>query len=323
MSSWFAGKDLALALGLNISISRLGSVANDIVEPLMSNATGSPNLGLWVGAVICVFSLICGLLLIKVDNKRDRKLGLQGKKKLDPSGQVRFRDIGSFGVKYWLITLNCIVIYMCVMSFNNVATNFFQERFGLSKTDSGYAITPTYIIAALICPVFGKVVDGCGKRPLFIIFAAVCVTMVHVIFILLPDCDGCYYGVAPLVLLGIGYSVYASVMWSCIPYVVPKKAVGTAFGVTTAFQNMGLGAAPLAIGWLKDGTSPQDGYFFVSLFLVGMGILGILSAILLFVADITGNKVLSSSDPRSILKALNPEGDSSLILPEESPEATK
>jgi len=43
-----------------------------------------------------------------------------------------------------------------------------------------------------------------------------------------------YMVVVPLVLLGIGYSVYAAALWGCIPYTVPARLVGTAFGLCTA-----------------------------------------------------------------------------------------
>mmetsp|Transcript_2116 Transcript_2116/g.5231 ORF Transcript_2116/g.5231 Transcript_2116/m.5231 type:complete len:112 (+) Transcript_2116:1009-1344(+) len=81
---------------------------------------------------------------------------------------------------------------------------------------------------------------------------------------LIPDCDGCYWGAISLAFLGLGYAVYAAVMWAAIPYTVEAKTIGTAFGVATAVQNFGLAVGPLIVGGLIDGTSLQDGYFWVS-----------------------------------------------------------
>ena len=68
MSKWFKGKELAMALGLNISVSRLGSVVNGFVVPKIYNDKNPDNLGiaLLVGFFVCVFSLVCGFLLGKL-----------------------------------------------------------------------------------------------------------------------------------------------------------------------------------------------------------------------------------------------------------------
>ena len=56
----------------------------------------------------------------------------------------------------------------------------------------------------------------------------------------------------PLVLTGIGYSIYAAACWGSVPYVVDPKSVGTAFGIATAIQNIGLVIAPTIVGMIKD-----------------------------------------------------------------------
>jgi hypothetical protein len=72
-----------------------------------------------------------------------------------------------------------------------------------------------------------------------------CVFLVgHLLFAFLPVADKSYIGVIPLVLLGISYSIYVSSLWPSIPYVVPPRTVGTAFGLTTAIQNVGMTVFP-------------------------------------------------------------------------------
>ena len=56
-------------------------------------------------------------------------------------------------------------------------------------------------------------------------------------FALIPMCpteDPCNTAIAPMILLGITYSIYVSSLWPSIFYVVPAKTVGTAYGLTTA-----------------------------------------------------------------------------------------
>ena len=87
----------------------------------------------------------------------------------------------------------------------------------------------------------------------------------------------------PLVLTGIGYSIYAAAIWGSVPYVVTPQTVGTAFGICTAIQNIGLTIAPTIVGKIKDKTG---GYYWVMAFFVGINIVGLVLNITLYFVDI-------------------------------------
>lgn len=61
-TSWFKGKELAFALGLNLCIARLGSVANSIMSPRIERKFSVP-VAVWVGTLTCCMSLCCALVL--------------------------------------------------------------------------------------------------------------------------------------------------------------------------------------------------------------------------------------------------------------------
>jgi MFS family permease len=104
-------------------------------------------------------------------------------------------------------------------------------------------------------------VDKVGKRVYFMLTASCLMFCAHFIYVFLPDCDECIEGIPILILLGVGYALYASVMWASIPLVVDAKTVGTAFGLTTAVQNFGLFLAPLLVGVITVQTSEyKHGY---------------------------------------------------------------
>jgi len=304
VASWFGGKELAMALGMNISISRLGSVLNNMTEPLLYHLTDSVVFGLFFGLGVCSVSLVCGVLLSLIDRYRDAKLGIKAKKKLDPSERVKFSDVKRFGLSFWLIAVNCLVVYVCVMSFNNIAGKFFQERFGFSLTTADYIMSITYGIAGIACPVFGFVVDKTGKRGHLIIASSVFMFLVHFVYLLMPDCKECFYAPFPLGLLGIGYSIYASVMWASVPLVVEARTVGTAFGVVTATQNLGLAVAPMLVGKIHDSSS--GGYFWVSLLFMSFGVVGVVTAVWLNAVE--GTRILNSSSPKLGIEKLLEEG---------------
>ena len=74
---WFKGKELAFALGINVSAARLGSVVNDYLEPWLCHQAGSKqsgvSVGLWFGFALCAFSLCCGLVVGWLDSYADKR----------------------------------------------------------------------------------------------------------------------------------------------------------------------------------------------------------------------------------------------------------
>jgi MFS family permease len=107
---------------------------------------------------------------------------------------------------------------------------------------------------------------------------------------MMPECYQCYNELYPLVLTGLGYSIYAAAIWGSIPYVVSPNSVGTAFGIATAIQNIGLVLAPTIVGQIKDTTSYKDhGYFYTNLFFVVINIVGLALNATLYYIDINEN----------------------------------
>ena len=237
-------------------------------------------------------------------------MGIKGKKTLPAEEKFRISDIKKFKFSVWMICMNCFLIYIGIDSFNNIASEFFQQRFHYNSTDAGMIISITYIIAAVTCPIFGRIVDKNGRRVVFIIISACCVTSVHIMFLLTPDSNKPIYPIFYMVILGLGYSIYVSVMWSSLPFLVETKAIGTAYGVVTSIENFGLGVGPLLVGFIKESTSKEYGYYWVSFFFVMIGLIAILSGILLFINDKKNGGVLNLN----ILKDIN----ESCLLP--SPE---
>lgn len=127
------------------------------------------------------------------------------------------------------------------------------------------------------------------------IIASTAVLLVaHIVNMCLAPCapdEQCYSGIAPLVLIGIGYSLYAAALWGSIPYVVEARTVGTAFGFCTAIQNAGMAIAPTIVGSIIDATASDSshGYFWASAFFAGVCIVGIVLNVWLYIEDIRNN----------------------------------
>lgn len=72
ISVWFKGKELAFALGLNLSIGRLGSVVNGIIVPQVYDQAGL-GTALGVGFIVCLFSLLSAVGMSYLDKRADTK----------------------------------------------------------------------------------------------------------------------------------------------------------------------------------------------------------------------------------------------------------
>jgi MFS family permease len=259
--------------------------------------------------MLCVVSLVTGICMNIVDKRRDTMLGIKAKLTLDPGDRVKISEVWHFSLAFWLISINCLIVYIDVLPFNDIAGQFYQDRYDFSTAGSDAIISITYIMGAVLCPIFGVLVDKVGKRSYLsesyiVLFSATLIMLVHLAFVLIPDCYRCWYSILPMVFLGIGYSIYAAVMWASIPIVVKTAAVGTAFGVATSIQNFGLAVAPLIMGVIQDDTTKDKGYYYVSpmqvsVFLFVAGVLGVLNAVWLRFEDIRIGNILNQKTPKT------------------------
>lgn len=91
-----------------------------------------------------------------------------------------------------------------------------------------------YIMSAFCSPLLGLLIDRFGKRAFITCVSSLILISGFAMSMMMPECYKCYNEMYPLVFTGLGYSLYSSAMWGCIPYVVSQRTIGTAFGLTTA-----------------------------------------------------------------------------------------
>ncbi|RQM14010.1 hypothetical protein DD237_000296 [Peronospora effusa] len=127
VASWFKDSELALALGINLSVARLGSVINNELSPMIAQAS-SVSTALWVGVIMCLASTFTVLLVIPID-KRGEKLTKQNEKADGAAVEsIHFSDVKHFRPAFWLLALSCLVVYGCVIPFNSIASSLLMER---------------------------------------------------------------------------------------------------------------------------------------------------------------------------------------------------
>lgn len=189
VSKWFKGKELNMALGLNISIARLGSVINGLTVLGLYNSSPDGNLGLpfLVGFFICAFSFGTALAIACIDRHADK---VDGTTDAVTSEEEKFKwgDLLKFNLSFWLIAISCVLTYMVIFPFIQNLTNMLETKYGLDESTAGAIFGIPYIISACTSPFLGFMIDRKGRRVLLVIISGVLLLISHLITMFLPGC---------------------------------------------------------------------------------------------------------------------------------------
>ncbi|KAL4501214.1 hypothetical protein ABPG73_013952 [Tetrahymena malaccensis] len=291
VSQWFSGKELSFALGLNISVSRLGSVMGQFMFPPLFNINNQMFVPLLVGTIFCAFSWGCGIGLNIMDKYADKQEGKQ-EVKLSEDDKIKLSDIKKLGFDYWLICISCVLNYICFFPFMQVLQNYLINQFGMNEDNAPNFMSIPYFMSAGLTPFVGLLVDRIGKRGYILIGASCIMVIAHFTMLVVPQSDTAsttgytsYYFIIPFILFGIFYSLYAAVLWPCVPLVCESKIVGTAFGITNCIQNGGLAVAPLITAAIISNTTKDNGYFYDQIFFICIGLVCVVINVLIFIVD--------------------------------------
>jgi MFS family permease len=277
IAKWFRGKELSFAFGVNLTIARLGSFA-----ALNSPSWAASLFGEWrlpllvsVGAgVICVASAVVYLLL---EGSAERKYSLG---EAGGTDKVKFSELFSFGTSYWFIVALCITFYSAIFPFQTFAVKFFMEAHGTSRELGGFFSSMLTLFAMIATPLFGLLVDRVGKRALFMMFGSF---LLIPVYLMMAYTHISLY--VPMAMMGVAFSLIPAVMWPSVAYLVDQAKLGTAYGLMTMIQNIGLATFNLLIGWANDlgGASVDNpgGYTLGMWIFSILGFLGLLFAFLL------------------------------------------
>lgn len=186
-------------------------------------------------------------------NKEDNKRA--GGEEAQAAGEdegFKLEYLYTFSTSFWLLTGSCVLTYMSVFPYIQNCSDLLQTKYGFDKVRAGYLFGVPYIISAVASPFLGAAIDKFGKRAMLICLSSILLIIGFGASMMMPECHQCYNEMYPLIFTGIGYSIYASAIWGSVPYVVSPNAVGTAFGLATSIQNIGLCTAPTIVGFIRD-----------------------------------------------------------------------
>ena len=294
IAKWFKGKNVALAMGLQLAIARIGTGLAMLLSPVLvlKNHTEGTLLTLSetnrpaiVGLSLLFIGMILWAIFVAMDAKYDRQEGIVTQRgEVKEEDKFKFSDIFKVlsNPRFIMIALLCVFFYCCVISFKKFGTSIIIPRFGLDDSTASVMISMIAFAPVLFTPLFGALVDKVGKATTWMITGAVLVFCAHLIIGFAPGVP--FYGYAAIVFLGIGYSLVPSAMWPTVPKIIPEKNLGTAYSMIYWIQNMGMLLVPIIVGSIMKKNTGDDiraavhsEYVFVSL-----GIVAITVAVFLF-----------------------------------------
>ena len=247
---WFTGHELALALGLQVAMARLGPAAALFFSPRIAAAWGGISYPVFFGALALCIGLLAYLVYCVMDRRLDKSIAAaQG----EEEEGFKLSDI-KFVVTnkgFWLIALLCLMFYAGVFPFLKFAAQLMIYKYGVDPVMAGDipAILPFGTI--LLTPLFGSLYDRIGKGATLMVVGAMMLVAVHVLFAL-PILNEWWFALIVMVLLGIAFSLVPSAMWPSVPKIIPQKQLGTAYALIFYVQNIGLMCVPMLIGWVID-----------------------------------------------------------------------
>jgi MFS family permease len=303
LARWFKGKELALAFGVTLTISRLGTLFSFNTEAVIADRF-SPAAALWAAAFFCIVSLLTNLVFVFLDRRGEQELGLADGSSGD---RIVFSEIRLFSRSYWYITLLCLTFYSAIFPFTALSTNFFTEKWGLPSA-SGESVgffqavffnflnmfstapgTSSIIIFAsmVFAPFAGGLVDRIGKRTTMMLYGSLLMIPSYLLlaFTTLPPKFA-------MCLLGVAFVLVPAAMWPSVPLVVKPQLVGTAFGLTNMIQNIGLMTFP----WLNGHLRVLTQHYTASMMMfASLGLMGFVFSIALKSADARSGGILERS----------------------------
>jgi len=244
IARWFKGRELSFAFGVNLTIARLGTYLALRSPTWARGAYENWQWPLLITVAFATFCVVGPLIYWVLENRAERcyDLGETGE-----TEKVEWSDLFSFGRSYIWVVLLCVTFYSAIFPFQTFAIKFFQDTHGVSRETAG-ALSGMITLFSMICtPLFGLWVDRVGRRSLFMMIGSLMLVPVYLMM--------AYTSVdlkIPMAIMGIAFSLVPAVMWPSVAYLVQEAKLGTAYGLMTMIQNIGLFGFNLMIGRAND-----------------------------------------------------------------------
>ncbi len=254
---WFKGREMALAMGLEMAVARLGVFAVFRLTPIFAENGGPSNSVLWGLAFLCI-GFLTFLIYTFMDSKLDKQMGVSSQS-VDPEEEFKLSDLGKIFTNPGFLAIAglCVLFYSAIFPFQKFATDMLASKLDVDVKTAAAYFSYFPIGAMILTPFIGYFLDVRGKGATMMIFGAVLLTVSHLIFALVPaESFGVVTAILTIVILGTAFSLVPASMWPSLPKIVEDRYLGSAYGAIFWIQNIGLLAVPILIGWALSASNP-------------------------------------------------------------------
>ncbi|MFZ4724614.1 MAG: MFS transporter, partial [Paludibacter sp.] len=251
---WFKGKEMALAMGLQVAFARLGTLLAVAIPLPIAKYFGDVSIPILFGALLLCIGLIAYIVYVRMDIKLEASEAHIEKEEEEP---FKMSDVVSIITNkgFWLIALLCVLFYSAVFPWIKFATDLVINKYQVNPDLAGLIPSVLPLGTLFLTPFFGNMYDKKGKGASIMIIGAVLLIFVHGIFSI-PFLNNWMLAMAVTVVLGVALSLVPSAMWPSVPKIIPEKQLGTAYALIFWIQNWGLMGVPLLIGFVLSNSNP-------------------------------------------------------------------
>ena len=252
---WFTGHEMALAMGIEMAIARIGVAVVMLGSPFLASINPiSVSRPVAVSLLLVCIGLICFISY----GFMDKKLDAQGaeEEKDDP---FKVSDIGKILSlrMFWVVALLCVLYYSAIFPFQKYAINMLQCNLHFTAEQAGQVFFMFPLGAAAVTPFLGNFLDRKGKGASMLILGAVLMIVCHLIFaFVVPTTQSVIITLAAIIVLGISFSLVPAALWPSVPKLIDGKLLGSAYALIFWIQNIGLYAFPMIIGSVLKASNP-------------------------------------------------------------------
>lgn len=253
---WFTGHELALAMGLQVGLARLGTAAALSFALPFAKSMGAVSASIGLGASLLCAGVVAFLVYNILDKREDKAAQAVA---TEPEPGFQFADLKYLFTNrgFWYITLLCLMFYAGVFPFLKFATKLMVIKYGVDEDLAGSIPSMLPYGTIVLTPVFGYIYDKIGKGATLMIIGSVLLTIVHTVFALPITSVG--VAISMMLVLGVAFGLVPSAMWPSVPKIIPMQLLGTAYAVIFYIQNIGLSMVPILIGKVNQANTDANG----------------------------------------------------------------
>lgn len=245
---WFKGKELGLALGLQIAVARIGTTLAFVIALPVVTFYESVSAPMLMGCIGLLAGLVMYIGYSVVDGKLDRQLKEDNDN--EPSEAFKLSDLGTLltNQMFWIICTLCLTFYAGVFPFLKFATSLMIQKFHIEPSFAGTIPGLLPLGTLFMTPLFGTFIDRKGNALKLMILGSVMLLVIHLLFAI-PSLNQSFVAIGLTIMMGVAFSLVPAAMWPTLSRIIPESQLGSAYAFTFWLQNIGLMGVPYLIGW--------------------------------------------------------------------------